>query len=277
MIISKRKKFILSFITLLSVFSLFFVFPASAEISDYFVASSIKYAGENPYLSFLHFSLITSPPGVYGFNCRTNTGRLDALGVFDLVFTVDPDYRGSSGVLSFVAVANGSSPINSNPYVTFFNINFDRPFTEGEGYSFRGLANTPNQSIKVSVPVKNLGSHFYVRFNHFANYEDCSLYLTDVNFEIDFSQPDSGISSDIGDIEDGESSIISGAEGNYNSQITTGNNTVLDFFNSASDSLLFVKTMFNKLVTNKIYILVIASIMLAILPVLINVAGGFRK
>lgn len=90
-------------------------------------------------------------------------------------------------------------------------------------------------------------------------------------------QPDASISSGIGSVESGESSIISGAEGDYNSQISSGNNTVLSFFNSAGNSLSFVKTMFNSLVSNKIYILVIASVMLAILPVLINVAGGFKK
>lgn len=276
MIISKRKKFILSFVSLLSCFSLLYIFPASAFSVGYFEASSIEYVGGSSAFDNIRFMLLEAP-GSYGYNISNNSYRLDRLGVFDLVFSVNSDYLGSSGTLSFTAVANGQTPSSSNSYVTFFNINFDRPFTEGEGFSFRGKANTPVQSIKVSVPVKNLGSYFYVRFNHYCNYVNANLYLTDVEFSYDYSQPDSEISSGIGDVEAGESSIISGAEGNYNSQITSGNNTVLSFFKSAGNSLSFVKTMFNNLVSDKVYILVIASIMLAILPVLINVAGGFRK
>lgn len=274
MVISKRKKFILSFVSLLSCFSLLFIFPASAASVGYFEASSIEYAGGSSAFDNIRFTRLEAP-GVYGYNISNNSVRLDRLGVFDLVFSVNSDYIGSSGTLSFTAVANGQTPNSSNPYVTYFNINFDR--TETEGFSFTGKANTPVQSIKVSVPVKNLGSYFYVRFNHYCNYVSANLYLTDVEFSYDYSQPDSEISSGIGDVEAGESSIISGAEGNYNSQITSGNNTVLSFFKSAGNSLSFVKTMFNNLVSDKVYILVIASIMLAILPVLINVAGGFRK
>lgn len=276
MIISKRKKFILSFISLLSCFSLLYIFPASAFSVGYFEASSIEYVGGSSAFDNIRFMLLEAP-GAYGYNISNNTVRLDRLGVYDLVFSVNSDYIGSSGTLSFTAVANGNTPNSSNPYVTFFNINFVRPFTEGEGFSFWGLANTPNQSIKVSVPVKNLGSYFYVRFNHYCNYSNANLFLTDVEFSYDYSQPDSDVTSGIGSVESGESSIISGAESNYNSQITSGNNTVLSFFKSAGNSLSFVKTMFNNLVSDKVYILVIASIMLAILPVLINVAGGFRK
>ena len=90
------------------------------------------------------------------------------------------------------------------------------------------------------------------------------------------AQPDSGVTSGIGDVESGEEAIVSGAQGSYDSAVSSGNSTVLNFFNSAGNSLSFVKTMFNSLVSDKIYILVIASVMLAILPVLINVAGGFK-
>lgn len=276
MVISKRKKFILSFVSLLSCFSLLYIFPASAFSVGYFEASSIEYVGGSSAFDNIRFTLLEAP-GAYGYLISNNSVRLDRLGVFDLVFSVNSDYLGSSGTLSFTAVANGNPPNTSNSYVTFFNINFSRPYTDGEGYSFRGLANTPNQSIKVSVPVKNLGPYFYVRFNHYCNYSSANIYLTDVEFSYDYSQPDSSISTGIGDVEAGESSIISGAEGNYNSQISSGNNTVLSFFKSAGNSLSFVQTMFMNLVSDKIYILVIASIMLAILPVLINVSGGFRK
>ena len=276
MVISKRKKFILSFVSLLSCFSLLYIFPASAFSVGYFEASSIEYVGGNSAFDNIRFMLLEAP-GAYGYNISNSSYRLEALGVFNFVFSVNSDYLGSSGTLSFTAVANGNTPSSTNSYATFFNINFDRPYTSGEGYTFTGLANTPNQSIKVSVPVKNLGPYFYVRFNHFCNYSNANLFLTDVEFSYDYSQPDSDLTSGIGSVESGESSIISGAEGNYNSQITAGNNTVLSFFKSAGNSLSFVKTMFNNLVSDKIYILVIASIMLAILPVLINVAGGFRK
>lgn len=92
-----------------------------------------------------------------------------------------------------------------------------------------------------------------------------------------YSNPDSSISSGIGDVESGEEAIVSGAQGSYDSAVSSGNSTVLNFFNSAGNSLIFVKTIFNNLVSGNIHIIVIASIMLAILPVLINVAGGLKK
>ena len=132
--------------------------------------------------------------------------------------------------------------------------------------------------ISFRIPIVTAASFPPLHSDVFGYYYNYKIVFS--SFKIvapSYSQPDSEISSGIGDVEAGESSIISGAEGNYNSQITSGNNTVLSFFKSAGNSLSFVQTMFMNLVSDKIYILVIASIMLAILPVLINVSGGFRK
>ena len=132
--------------------------------------------------------------------------------------------------------------------------------------------------ISFRIPIVIASSFPLLHSDVFGYYYNYKIVFSSFSFSSPpYSNPDSSISSGIDDVESGESSIISGAESNYNSQITSGNNTVLSFFKSAGNSLSFVQTMFMNLVSDKIYILVIASIMLAILPVLINAAGGFRK
>lgn len=126
--------------------------------------------------------------------------------------------------------------------------------------------------IVTAAPVPVLHSDV---FGYYYNYK---IVFSSFSFSYPpYSNPDSSISSGIGDVESGEEAIVSGAQGSYDSAVSSGNSTVLNFFNSAGNSLVFVKTLFNNLVSGNIYIIVIASIMLAILPVLINVAGGFKK
>ena len=111
-------------------------------------------------------------------------------------------------------------------------------------------------------------------FGYYYNYK---IVFSSFSFSSALAvEPDEEISGGISDVEQGESSIVSGASENYDSEISSGNNTVLSFFNSAGNSLLFVKNIFNNLVSDRINILIIASIMLAVLPVLINLAGRIK-
>ncbi len=92
----------------------------------------------------------------------------------------------------------------------------------------------------------------------------------------DFPSADEGVNSDISSIEDTESSLVSGSQGNYNSAVSSGTDSVLDFFNSAGSSLTMVRNVFNNLVSGNIWILVCCAIFLSILPLIVNVFRGFH-
>lgn len=92
----------------------------------------------------------------------------------------------------------------------------------------------------------------------------------------DFPSADEGLNSDISSIEDTESSLVSGSQGNYNSAVSSGTDSVLDFFNSAGSSLTMVRNVFNNLVSGNIWILVCCAIFLSILPLIVNVFRGFH-
>lgn len=92
----------------------------------------------------------------------------------------------------------------------------------------------------------------------------------------DFPSADEGLNSDISSIEDTESSLVSGSQGNYNSAVSSGTDSVLDFFNSAGSSLTMVRNVFNNLVSGNIWILVSCAIFLSILPLIVNVFRGFH-
>ena len=92
-----------------------------------------------------------------------------------------------------------------------------------------------------------------------------------------YPQPDSSIASGIDSIEREESEIISGSQDDFDSEVSSGTNSILGFFNSAGQSLIFVKDMFNDLASNNIWFLITCSIMLAILPVLLGVFRGLGK
>lgn len=109
-----------------------------------------------------------------------------------------------------------------------------------------------------------------------------NFYLYDFTFVEDekivsYPQPDPEISSGIDSIEQEESEIISGSQDDFDSEVSSGTNSILGFFNSAGQSLIFVKDMFNDLASNNIWLLITCSIMLAILPVLLGVFRGLGK
>lgn len=276
MVKSKFLKYFLIFSSVLSLSIFTFFIPASAASFPLsFVSAS--YVGGSSAFDGINFRYETGSENTV---CYENLGSspVDALGVFNLQVKFSLDYVGLTGSISFDFSVTGNAPTGSSSYLPFLNVNFERPYTSGQGYSFQLNSNDANyRTFHVTVDNVTLGDYIYFRCNTYFNWSSGRFIIDNFSFKPSYSQPDSSISSGIGDVEAGESSIISGAEGDYNSQITSGNNTVLGFFNSAGNSLSFVKTMFNNLASDKIYILVIASIMLAILPVLINVAGGFKK
>lgn len=92
-----------------------------------------------------------------------------------------------------------------------------------------------------------------------------------------YDPPDPEISSGIDSIKQEESKIISGSQDDFDSEVSSGTGSILGFFNSAGQSLIFVKDMFNDLASNNIWFLITCSIMLAILPVLLGVFRGLGK
>ena len=290
MIISKRKKFILSFISLLSCFSLLYIFPASAsDIASYKFSWSRPYVTSNscymevvwgngtPCVIYAGLTSYSHPSsGYYPMSSAvweaytyTYSGDL----YLRILPALDDGYpAGGFSCFGFYTNTLGGTysltPSSDGLYLDLYIGNVG------------GIASCNGYNVSTSKLSHNFDFYFsYGDDNTLNDKLDSIISGISGITGSDYTpvQPDSSISSGIGDVEAGESSIISGAEGNYNSQITSGNNTVLSFFKSAGNSLSFVKTMFNNLVSDKVYILVIASIMLAILPVLINVAGGFRK
>lgn len=285
MIISKRKKFLISFVSLLSIFSLLYIFPASAASYTFSISSSRpQIDNSSGYVEFdsnigglvFYFTYVNVPDLLpddldmmfaFGFENSTIT----------IACNLDTHYTDSSG--SKHDVSFYGYYVQETGYVGTFSTNtgvFNRSYPGiKEIYAINGYNCSVNSvgawrnSLIVSYGNENLVNQKLDSILNALKQQAGSDYNP--------SQPDPGVTSGIGSVESGESSIISGAEGNYNSQITSGNNTVLSFFKSAGNSLSFVQTMFMNLVSDKIYLLVIASIMLAILPVLINAAGGFRK
>lgn len=92
-----------------------------------------------------------------------------------------------------------------------------------------------------------------------------------------FDQPSSEIQSGIDEIEQSESQIVSSANENATSEISTGETSILSFFNASLDSVNAVKKIFSDAVgQDGISILLWGSLILAVLPVLLGLFQRFR-
>lgn len=108
-----------------------------------------------------------------------------------------------------------------------------------------------------------------------------NFYVYDFTFveeeeERSYPQPDSSITSNIDSVEQGEQSLIDSTQSDYQSAVESGNDTVLSFLRSASQGVLFIKDLFNSLVSNNINIIVMSSIFLAVLPVILGLFTKLR-
>ena len=288
---SKRKKFLISFVSLLSVLFIVSIFPASAATVYKFSIAQPQISSNSCFLEVVFSSGKTFV--IYaGLSTPNNMDPdfPDINPVDSAVFIADVYSSSGTNYLRIRPYYGDSSPVAGVIIVGYYcdraghigSLNQSNDYSQVSFYmgSVGDIVSIHGYNCSVAgLPVTLDFTFSYGNDNILNDKLDDILEALQEQIGEDYkpSQPDPGISSGIGSVESGESSIISGAEGDYNSQITAGNNTVLSFFKSAGNSLSFVRTLFYNLVSDKIYILVIASIMLAILPVLINAAGGFRK
>lgn len=287
MIRSKRKKFLISFVSLLSVFSFFSV--SASDIASYKFSWSRPYVTSNScymevvwgngtpcviYAGLTSYSLSSSAyypisSAVWDAHTYTYSGDL----YLRITPALDDGYpAGGFSCFGFYTNTLGGTysltPSSDGDYLTLYIGNVG------------GIASCNGYNVSTSKLSHNFDFYFSYGDDNTLNDKLDSIIsgisgITGSDYNP--AQPDPGVTSGIGDVESGEQAIVDGAQGNFDSAVSSGNSSILNFFNSAGNSLVFVKTLFNNLVADKIYILIIASVFLALLPVLINVAGGLRK
>lgn len=285
MIISKRKKFLISFVSLLSIFSLLYIFPASAASYTFTLSCSRPQISE----SSCYIELVTNTGGIVFYvaylqdaNAPANDfNPLFTISFSDSTFTIQnvggnvyTDSTGQKRTLKFYGYY-----VQQNGFVGSFQSVDGRIVRTYSAITEIYAANGYNCNVQSLGVWQNSLVVSYGNESVINNKLDDILAALEQQMGEDYNpaQPDPDVTSGIGSAEAGEESLISGNEGNYNSAVSSGNSSILNFFNSAGNSLIFVKTLFNNLVADKVYILVICSVFLAVLPVLINVAGGLRK